>query len=460
MKSRYGIILVSIFFGLLVWVIDAGFDYYIFYEAGFWDLLILDVPAHELYIRTAFLLCFVAFGVFASYTVARRRRAEKGRLDSEKRFRSIAETANDAIISADSEAKIVFWNNGAERVFGYSAEEIIGEPITVIMPERYRHAALKGYRRVVETGKSRVGGHPVEVYGLNKNGRELPVELSLARWDTKDGVFFTSIIRDITERKESEEERAQLMVQLEDKNKELQHFTSIVRHDIGNNLLSIQAFSEVLGNSSGQVSQLVKEVKGNEKVMEQILSLVDSKMRESAGYIQDSAAQIAKLLEGLRRLSVVGRIELNIERLDMNQVIEQITGKMKPQIDSRGASVSVDELPGCMGDAGQIDQVFSNLLNNAIKYLNPEQSGMIRIFGRVEEGDAIYGVEDNGVGIPGEQLDKVFDIFHRAHSREEGGGEGLGLSIVARILERHSGQVGVESEPNKGSTFYVTLPAG
>jgi light-regulated signal transduction histidine kinase (bacteriophytochrome) len=194
--------------------------------------------------------------------------------------------------------------------------------------------------------------------------------------------------------------------------------------------------------------------------MEQILSLVDSKMRESAGYIQDSAAQIAKLLEGLRRLSVVGRIELNIERLDMNQVIEQITGKMKPQIDSRGASVTVDELPGCMGDAGQIDQVFSNLLNNAIKYLNPEQSGMIRIFGRVEEGDAIYGVEDNGVGIPGEQLDKVFDIFHRAHSREEGGGEGLGLSIVARILERHSGQVGVESEPNKGSTFYVTLPAG
>ncbi len=460
MRSRHLIIIVSVLFGLLVWVIDAVFDFFIFYEGGFWDLLIFDVPAHEMYIRTAFLVCFVAFGLFVSFIVERRRRAEKGLLESEERFRAIAETASDAIISADSEAKIVFWNSGAERIFGYSAEEIVDEPITAIMPERYRQAAVKGYRRVVETGKTRMRGHPVEVYGLNKDGREFPVELSLAKWDTENGVFFTSIIRDITERKQAEEERARLMAQLEDKNKELQHFTSIVCHDIGNNLLSIQAFSEVLGNSSGQVRQLVKELKGDEKVTEQILSLVDSNIRESGGYIQDSAAQIAKLLEGLRRLAVAGRIELNIERLDMNKLIEKITGKMKSEIERRGVSVTMDELPACLGDAGQVDQVFSNLLNNAIKYLDPERSGLIHVFGRMEEGKAIYAVEDNGVGIPAEHLEKVFDIFHRAHQGEGSGGEGLGLSIVARVLERHRGRIRVESEPNKGSTFYVTLPAG
>jgi PAS domain S-box-containing protein len=206
MKRRYGIIIVSVLFGLLVWVIDAGFDFFIFYEEGFLDLLILDVPSHEIYIRTVFFLCFVAFGVFASFMTGRRRLVEKELLDSEKQLRSILETATDAVISADSGANIIFWNKGAERIFGYSPEEIIGRQITVIMPERYRELAVKGYRRVVETGKTRMRDRAVEVYGLRKDGSEFPVELSLARWDTEDGVFFTSIIRDITERKQAREQ--------------------------------------------------------------------------------------------------------------------------------------------------------------------------------------------------------------------------------------------------------------
>jgi signal transduction histidine kinase len=264
---------------------------------------------------------------------------------------------------------------------------------------------------------------------------------------------------DITERKRVEAEREDLMAQLEVKNKELRRFTSIVRHDIGNYLFSIIACSRALDQSCGQLGQLVKDMHADVKMRKRISSLVTSNIPESVGYIQESATQIDRLLEGLKRLALVGRIELDIEPLEMNQVMEQIMGKMKPHINSLGVSVTVDELPGCLGDAGQIDQVFSNLLNNAIKYHDPKRSGMIHVFGRVEEGKAIYAVEDNGIGIPAEDLDKVFDIFHRAHNREMAEGEGLGLSIVARILERHRGKVSVESEPNKGSTFYVTLPA-
>lgn len=460
MRSRRLIIIAAVLFGVLAWVIDAGVDFFVLSEGGFWDSLILNVPGQQLYERVAFSVCFAAFALFSGFVVERRQRAKKELHESEERFRAIAETATDAIISADGEAKIVFWNGGAEKIFGYSGEEIIGEPITAIMPERYRRAAIKGYRRVVETGRSRMGGHPVEVDGLRKDGTEFAVELSLARLDTEEGVFFTSIIRDVTERKRAEEERARLLEQLEEKNKELQQFTSAVRHDIGNDLMAIQSFSEVLGGAGGQLSQLVKEVKGNKKRKEQILSLVDRNVRGSAGYIQDSAAQIAKLLERLRLLSAVGRIELNIERLDMNRMMGKIAGKMKSEAERRGVRVRVDELPACLGDAGQIDEVFSNLLSNAIKYLDGERSGQIHVLGRVEDGKAIYGVEDNGVGIAAEDFGRVFDIFYRGQGGEQNEGEGLGLAIVAKILERHGGQIRVESEPKKGSVFYVTLPAG
>jgi PAS domain S-box-containing protein len=126
--------------------------------------------------------------------------------NSEERFRSVAQTANDAIISVDSLGKIVFWNQGAEKIFGHPADEVAGRPLSMIIPEPFREAHRQGMERAVATGESKIIGKTVELLGLRKDGREFPLELSLATWKTKEGSFFTAIIRDITERKRAEEE--------------------------------------------------------------------------------------------------------------------------------------------------------------------------------------------------------------------------------------------------------------
>ena len=263
---------------------------------------------------------------------------------------------------------------------------------------------------------------------------------------------------DITERKLAEGEQEHLMNVLEAKNKEMQSIVYIASHDLRSPLVTLHGFSSELGYSCKKLEEVLAGEKISPAGRENLTSLLEKEIPESLKFIEAGTDKLEMLIDGLLRLSRVGSISIEIESLDMNKMVENIVDTMRFEIKTRGASVKVGDLPGCWGDTGQINQIFSNLLSNALKYLSPVRKGVIRISGRVEGAMSVYSVEDNGIGIAPDHQENIFEIFHRLRPEEKAGGEGLGLSIVRRILDRHNGKVWVESTEGQGATFYIAIP--
>ncbi|UCD50185.1 MAG: GHKL domain-containing protein [Phycisphaerales bacterium] len=258
---------------------------------------------------------------------------------------------------------------------------------------------------------------------------------------------YAVLLRDLKQSNES----------LEARNRELLRFASIVRHDLGNPLFSVEALAKCITNFCDKASE---SVAGKcQELEDQLLHVLNEDIPRSVDSIQRSVELMKTLLEGLRQVTMVGHVPMHIDQVDMNELLQQVATTLAPKARSRGASVQVEDLPACMGDSMRLNEVFGNLLDNAIKYLDPQRQGQIRISGRREDGASIYCVEDNGIGIAPEQRAKVFDVFHRVDPQDGAGGEGLGLFIVRRLVERHHGRIWLESEPGRGSRFFVSLPA-
>jgi signal transduction histidine kinase len=187
-------------------------------------------------------------------------------------------------------------------------------------------------------------------------------------------------------------------------------------------------------------------------------TILTADVPESVEFILASVAKMESLLAGFLRFSRLGRAAITIESLDMNQMLAEIAQTVEFRVKQSGVTLSIGDLPPCKGDAVQINQVFSNLIDNALKYLDPKRPGHISVTGHQENDRSIYQVEDNGIGIDQEHQPKIFEIFHRLNPTFSAG-EGLGLTIALRIMERHNGKIWLESEPGKGSTFFVSLPS-
>jgi signal transduction histidine kinase len=239
---------------------------------------------------------------------------------------------------------------------------------------------------------------------------------------------------------------------------DLESIVHISSHDLRSPILNINGFTEAIAESCQQLSvtlnkdQIPEEVKNESAVLRKdILS--------SLKFIRQSAIKMDVLTQGLLRLSRLGRASLNVEPQDANEILKTVTNTMQHQINESQAEIVIDKLPMCLADGTQLTQVFTNLVDNAVKYLSTDRKGLIRITGRIQSGRTIYSVEDNGIGISTAQQQKVFEIFHRVDVRSTVAGEGLGLSIVRRILENQNGRIWLESEYRKGSKFYFSLPA-
>ncbi len=383
-------------------------------------------------------------------------RADTALADSEERLRAILETAVEGIITIDERGVVESMNTAAEKAFGYRTEEVIGKNVSILMPSPYREehdGYLENYRR---TGHARIIGIGREVIARRKDGTTFPIDLSVSEVRLADRRLFTGFIRDITDRKRAEEKLAGLAQTLAEKNKELETIVYVASHDLRSPLVNIQGFSKELAQACDKVrAKLATRAALLDPESQRLLR---EDVPEAIDYIQAGVSKIDALLSGFLRYSRLGRAALKIEPLNMNEMLAGISHAMEFQIKKASATLEIGNLPDCLGDATQVNQVFSNLLDNAVKYLDPTRPGVISVTGRVEKEHAIYAVKDNGIGIAPEHQQKAFEIFHRLNpSHSEG--EGLGLTIAQRILERQNGKIWMESKPGRGATFFVSLIA-
>lgn len=382
-------------------------------------------------------------------------------LERDERLASILRTAVEGIITIDERGRIEGFNPAAERLFGHSAAEVAGRNVNMLMPEPY-HSEHDGYMaNYARTGQPKIIGIGREVVGLRKDGSVFPMDLAVSEVRLGDRRLYCGFVRDITERKEHETRLSELARTLEDKNKELEGIVYVASHDLRSPLVNIQGFSRELAMACRRVAEGVDaaDLSGvGGGVAGELRRALHEDIPEALSFIQAGVGKMEALLSGFLRFSRLGRASLKIERLDMNVLMREVLRSMEFQVKDAGGEAEVGDLPPCLGDSTQVNQVFTNLVENAIKYRSPTRPLRLRIEGEEAGRECRYRVRDNGMGMAREHLGRIFEIFHRLNPKESPG-EGLGLTIAQKLLERQGGRIGVESEPGVGSTFEVALPA-
>ena len=385
-----------------------------------------------------------------------RKRAEKALRDSEEKLHAMFEAITDGIVVTDLRGIITDVNDVAANMSGLSREEMIGQDGFALIPREDRDKVVDQGKKIV---RGEIGPVRMEHEISPRIGSASTTNLVLGTMHDSDGnpTGFVAIAQDITERKRAEQERERLLEKLEDKSEELEQLVFIASHDLRSPLVNIQGFAREIEQSLQQLSLSLEEEDIPSALKEKLAAPIGEDITDSLNYILSSSSKIDSMLTGLLKVSRLGRVTLTIEKINMKDLMAEVVGSFEFQTREAGVKLEVGRLPQCRGDRAQLDQVFSNLIDNALKFLDPKRPGIIRISGRKEDRQAVYTVEDNGVGIAPEHHKTVFQIFRRFAPMDTPG-EGLGLNIVRRILERHGGKIWLESEQGKGSRFHVSLP--
>lgn len=261
---------------------------------------------------------------------------------------------------------------------------------------------------------------------------------------------FSTILTDIT----SNEQMHEIV---KEKNKELENYLYVASHDLRSPLVNIQGFSQRLIKQTSEVNQLLNTnnlEKINKPAIEKI-SNVD--IPKSIDFILSNITKMDTLINGLLQVSRTGRIAMSITEIDMKTIFTTVLNSLNFELTEVNAKVLIGEIDNCYGDENQLFQVFSNLVGNALKYRNKDKTLTVELNSEVRFNKVVYSVKDNGIGINERHINKIWDIFYRVNASELESGEGLGLSLVKKIVEKHGGKVWVQSEPDVGSTFFVEL---
>jgi PAS domain S-box-containing protein len=351
----------------------------------------------------------------------------------EVRYQGLLEAAPDAMVVVNQDGAIVLLNVQAEKQFGYSRDELVGQKVKKIFAERLVADAL----RSEEDALAQQIGTGIVLTGRQKNGSDVPIEIMLSPLESTEGILVTAAIRDITKRKKAEAHLLQKVEELKRSNGELGQFAYVVSHDLQEPLRMVASYTQLLA----------RRYKGK----------LDSDADEFISFPVDGASRMQRLIQDLLVYSRVGTKAQELLDTSSENALQQALINLRGAIEESGALVTHDPLPTIPTDEVQLVQLFQNLIGNAIKYQGPGVPRVHISATKNSKKDWIFSVQDNGFGIVPQYFEKFFGLFQRLHKREEFAGTGIGLAICKKIVERHGGSISVESQPGHGSTFRFAL---
>ena len=366
-----------------------------------------------------------------------RKDAEKHLARMEGRYRGLLEAAPDAMVVVNPGGEIVLLNVQAEKQFGYSRDELVGQKVKNIIPEGFAERLVADALRSAEDALAQQIGTGIELTARRKNGTEFPIELMLSPLESAEGILVTAAIRDITTRKKAEANLLDKVEELNRSNEELGQFAYIASHDLQEPLRMVASYTQLLG----------RRYKGR----------LDADADEFIAFAVDGASRMQRLIQDLLTYSRVGTKGQDLLAASSEGSLRQALINLRGAIEASGALVTHDSLPAVMADEMQLVQLFQNLVGNAIKY---QSAGIPKVHISAARDGAkkwMFSVKDNGLGIDPQYFEKIFGMFQRLHKREEFAGTGIGLAICKKIVERHGGSILVESQPGHGSTFRFAL---
>jgi len=373
-----------------------------------------------------------------------RNQIQKELKESEEKFRLISTSAQDGIIMIDSSGKVVYWNPGAEKIFGYTFEEMKGKDLHhFIAPEKYGTSYPNPLEQFQKTGTGAVVGKVVELQSQTKNGTSIDIELSIARMQMPDGFGAVGIVRDVTDRKRAETELIQAKERAEESDRLKSAFLATMSHELRTPLNAVIGFSDLIDANMpmSEIEEMVKIINNSGKHLLRIIeSIFEISMLEAKG---------ARLrTEDFSLPEFFGSLKSYVASEQIKQQKEHLVITFKPGENFTGTRLKTDR--------SRLFQLISNLLNNAIKFT---ESGTVEYGYSISGQTVTFFVRDTGIGIPHDQKDLIYERFRQVddtHTREYGG-VGLGLSICKEIANLMDGKIWAEPDPGSGSIFYFSV---
>jgi len=432
MKKILLIILSLILMTIFYWAVDATIDYYMFKE----NISYENIMFHELLNKIFIVICFFTFNIVYYFLT---KKASKEIKDKNRFINEIILSVNEGVVVYDEEFNILLWNKYMEDTYGYKLKEVLNKNVFELFPDLKNTEIEKNFKRALkgEFVKTRNIKYP-----YRKSGDIIVSQSEVCPHISGEGkiIGIISIVKNITEEIKQKEIIKLTTIELKHKNEELEQFAYVASHDLQEPLRVVSSYCQLLKEKCHKCEN------------------VDDETKKWLNYTIDATDRMKTLIKELLDFSRVGRKDEPFEKVDLNEIVEEVKNDFEILIKETNTIIVIEEkLPYINCIKFRIRQLIYNLISNSIKFAG-EEAPLINISFCEEKGEWLFCIKDNGIGIDSKYYDRIFEIFKRLYSREEYPGTGIGLALCKKIVETHNGKIWVDSVVNKGSLFYFTLP--